>query len=98
MGLGMVLWMQPSTANQELFPHNTRLQLYQVSAVTQGTDAQAEVTVRLEEDSKTANGQGTDTDTMVASVSLCACFKQVAGQAGKTGRPRFRPSNSRCAL
>ena len=53
---------------QELFPHNTRLQLYQVSAVTQGTDAQAEVTVRLEEDGKTVNGQGTDTDTMVASV------------------------------
>ena len=53
---------------KELFPHNTRLQLYQVSAVTQGTDAQAEVTVRLEEDGKTVNGQGTDTDTMVASV------------------------------
>lgn len=53
---------------KELFPHNTRLQLYQVSAVTQGTDAQAEVTVRLEENGKTVNGQGTDTDTMVASV------------------------------
>ena len=53
---------------KELFPHNTRLQLYQVSAVTQGTDAQAEVTVRLEEDGKTVNGQGADTDTMVASV------------------------------
>ena len=45
-------------------PH---LQLYQVHAVTQGTDAQAEVTVRLEEDGKTVNGQGADTDTMVAS-------------------------------
>ena len=53
---------------KELFPHNTRLQLYQVSAVTQGTDAQAEVSVRLEENGKTVNGQGTDTDTMVASV------------------------------
>ncbi len=48
----------------ELTPH---LQLYQVHAVTQGTDAQAEVTVRLEEDGKTVNGQGADTDTMVAS-------------------------------
>ena len=46
---------------------NPRLQLYQVHAVTQGTDAQAEVTVRLEEDGKTVNGQGADTDTMVAS-------------------------------
>ena len=36
--------------------------------MTQGTDAQAEVTVRLEEDGKTVNGQGADTDTMVASV------------------------------
>ena len=53
---------------KELFPHDTRLQLYQVSAVTQGTDAQAEVSVRLEENGKTVNGQGTDTDTMVASV------------------------------
>ncbi|MEQ8194228.1 MAG: 2-isopropylmalate synthase [Rhodospirillales bacterium] len=55
-------------AIKELFPHGARLQLYQVHAVTQGTDAQAEVTVRLEEDGKTVNGQGADTDTMVASV------------------------------
>jgi len=52
-----------------LFPHNARLQLYQVNAVTQGTDAQAEVSVRLEEDGKTVNGQAADTDTMVASVN-----------------------------
>jgi 2-isopropylmalate synthase len=50
-----------------LFPHDCRLQLFQVNAVTQGTDAQAEVTVRLEENGKTVNGQGADTDTMVAS-------------------------------
>ena len=55
-------------AVKELFPHSARLQLYQVNAVTQGTDAQGEVTVRLEEDGKTVNGQGADTDTMVASV------------------------------
>jgi 2-isopropylmalate synthase len=54
-------------AIKALFPHDTRLQLYQVHAVTQGTDAQAEVTVRLEENGKTVNGQGADTDTMVAS-------------------------------
>jgi 2-isopropylmalate synthase len=51
-----------------LFPHNARLQLYQVHAVTGGTDAQAEVTVRLEEDGRTVQGRGADTDTMVASV------------------------------
>ena len=51
----------------ELFPHDANLQLFQVHAVTEGTDAQAEVTVRLEENGKTVNGQGADTDTLVAS-------------------------------
>ncbi len=35
--------------DQDLFPHEAMLQLFQVHAVTEGTDAQAEVTVRLEE-------------------------------------------------
>ena len=52
---------------KELTGYYPHLQLYQVHAVTEGTDAQAEVTVRLEEDGKTVNGQGADTDTMVAS-------------------------------
>lgn len=50
-----------------LFPHNARLQLYQVHAVTEGTDAQAEVSVRLEENGRTVNGMAADTDTLVAS-------------------------------
>jgi 2-isopropylmalate synthase len=54
-------------AIKTLFPHAVKLQLYQVHAVTEGTDAQAQVTVRLEEDGKTVNGQGADTDTLVAS-------------------------------
>ena len=54
-------------AIKELVPHDAKLQLYQVHAVTEGTDAQAEVTVRLEESGKTVNGQGADTDTLVAS-------------------------------
>jgi 2-isopropylmalate synthase len=54
-------------AIKALVPHAARLQLYQVHAVTEGTDAQAEVTVRLEEDGKSVNGQGADTDTLVAS-------------------------------
>jgi 2-isopropylmalate synthase len=54
-------------AIKTLFPHETHLQLYQVHAVTEGTDAQARVTVRLEEGGKTVNGQGADTDTLVAS-------------------------------
>jgi 2-isopropylmalate synthase len=54
-------------AIKALVPHEVKLQLYQVSAVTHGTDAQAEVTVRLEEDGKTVNGQGAEPDTLVAS-------------------------------
>lgn len=51
-----------------LWPHEARLQLYQVSAITEGPDAQATVTVRIEEDGRIATGQSADTDTVVASV------------------------------
>ena len=55
-------------AIREIVPHpDATLQLYQVHAITGGTDAQAEVTVRLEEKGKTVSGQGTDADTLVAS-------------------------------
>jgi 2-isopropylmalate synthase len=56
-------------AIRAIVPHDARLALYQVSAVTEGTDAQAEVTVRLEADAdgKIATGRGADTDTLVAS-------------------------------
>jgi 2-isopropylmalate synthase len=50
-----------------LVPHSARLQLYQVHAVTEGTDAQATVSVRMEEDGKIVTGQSADTDTVVAS-------------------------------
>ena len=54
-------------AIKELVPHTATLQLYQVNAVTEGTDAQAGVTVRLAENGRSVNGQGADTDTLVAS-------------------------------
>ncbi|MBB3064743.1 2-isopropylmalate synthase [Limibacillus halophilus] len=54
-------------AIRSIVPHEAKLQLYQVHAVTGGTDAQAQVTVRLEEDGKTVIGQGADHDTLVAS-------------------------------
>ena len=54
-------------AIKALFPHEAELQLYQVHAVTQGTDAQAEVSVRLAENGRTVTGRGADTDTLVAS-------------------------------
>jgi len=54
-------------AIKKLVPHEAKLQLYQVHAVTAGTDAQAEVTVRLDEGGKSVNGQGADADTLCAS-------------------------------
>ena len=54
-------------AVRQLVPNSARLALYQVHAVTEGTDAQATVSVRLEEDGKIATGQSADTDTVVAS-------------------------------
>ena len=52
-----------------LYPHDVNLQLYQVHAVTEGTDAQATVSVRIEEKGKTTVGQAADTDTLVASAN-----------------------------
>ena len=54
-------------AVKALFPHEARLQLYQVHAVTEGTDAQATVSVRMEENGRIVTGQSADTDTVVAS-------------------------------
>ena len=49
-------------------PNEAQLELYQVHAVTEGTDAQATVSVRLQEDGRIVTGSSADTDTIVASV------------------------------
>ena len=54
-------------AIKALVPHEARLALYQVHAVTEGTDAQATVSVRLEEEGKIVTAQSAATDTVVAS-------------------------------
>ncbi|MHA1547274.1 MAG: 2-isopropylmalate synthase [Alphaproteobacteria bacterium] len=54
-------------AIKALYPHEANLPLYQVHAVTGGTDAQAEVSVRLEKEGHTVTGRSADTDTLVAS-------------------------------
>jgi 2-isopropylmalate synthase len=43
------------------------LLLYSVNSITTGTDAQGEVTVRLSKGGRIVNGQGADTDIVVAS-------------------------------
>ena len=52
---------------KKVFPHSALLQHFQIHAVTEGTDAQATVSVRLEEAGKIVTGQSSDTDTVVAS-------------------------------
>ena len=54
-------------AIREVVPTTAKLDLYQVHAVTGGTDAQAKVSVRLKGEGIIATGQGADTDTLVAS-------------------------------
>jgi 2-isopropylmalate synthase len=50
-----------------LVPHEAVLELYQVHAVTEGTDAQAEVSVRLSADDRSVTSRAADPDTLVAS-------------------------------
>ena len=55
-------------AIHKLVPHRAKLALFQVHAVTEGTDAQAEVSVRLEdEEGKQVTARAADPDTLVAS-------------------------------
>jgi 2-isopropylmalate synthase len=72
-------------AIQQMIPHEARLELYQVHAVTEGTDAQAEVSVRLaDENGKLVTGRAADPDTMVASAKayIVALNKLTKGKSG----------------
>jgi 2-isopropylmalate synthase len=53
----------------QLIPHQAKLELYQVHAVTEGTDAQAEVSVRLQDvqEGRSVTARAADPDTLVAS-------------------------------
>ena len=67
----------------------SELLLYSVNAITTGTDAQGEVTVRLSKDGRIVNGQGADTDIVVASAKaylnalnkLCSGHEKLNPQA-----------------
>ena len=54
-------------AIEQIVASGTELQLYSVNNITSGTDAQGEVTVRLSKGGRIVNGQGADTDIVVAS-------------------------------
>ncbi|MBF9024793.1 2-isopropylmalate synthase [Rhodobacterales bacterium HKCCD6035] len=76
-------------AVKQAFPHSARLQLYQVHAVTEGTDAQATVSVRMEEEGRIATAQSADTDTVVASVkAYINALNRLILRRGKAGGDR----------
>lgn len=54
-------------AIESIVDTGTELQLYSVNNITSGTDSQGEVTVRLEKGGRIVNGQGADTDIVIAS-------------------------------
>ena len=61
---------------KKLYKHEVKLQLYQVHAVTEGTDAQATVSVRIEEEGKT-NSRSSSRYRYFSCLSRCLfkCFK-----------------------
>ncbi len=54
-------------AIESVVKSEAELELYSVNAITKGTESQGEVTVRLAKDGRIVNGQGADTDIIVAS-------------------------------
>ena len=73
-------------AVKQIYPHDAVLQLYQVHAVTEGTDAQATVSVRMEEEGRIATGQAADTDTILASVrAYVGALNRLRTRRGQVG-------------
>jgi len=71
----------------------SRLLTYSVKSITGGTDAQGEVSVRLEEGGKTAIGHGADTDIIVASArAYLNALNKLAYWASKQADPTQKVS------
>jgi 2-isopropylmalate synthase len=71
-------------AIESIVETGTTLKLYSVNAITSGTDAQGEVTVRLEQGGHVVNGAGADTDIVIASA------KAYLNAINKLAQPRAR--------
>src|SRR5690242_13501544 len=70
-----------------MVPHEATLELYQVHAVTEGTDAQAEVSVRLSENGRSVTARGADPDTLVASAkAYLGALNKLVARAQRSGR------------
>ena len=66
------------SAISKLIPHTANLELYQVQAVTNGSDAQANVLVRLQQNNRIFSANGADTDVLVASaIAYINCLEKL---------------------
>ncbi|MGB0663477.1 MAG: 2-isopropylmalate synthase [Pontibacterium sp.] len=64
------------------------LQLYSVNAVTEGTDSQGEVSVRLEKGGRIVNGVGADTDIIIASAKAYIHALNLMESNGEKAHPQ----------
>jgi 2-isopropylmalate synthase len=66
------------SAINQLIPNDATLELYQVQAVTEGTDSQAIVIVRLKQDNRIFSANGSDTDVLAASaIAYINCLDKI---------------------
>ena len=65
-------------AIDKIIPHEAKLELYKVEAVTAGTDAQAHVLVRLNHNNRIYSATGADTNVLVASaIAYINCLQKL---------------------
>jgi 2-isopropylmalate synthase len=78
-------------AIHQLVPHEAKLELFQVHAVTEGTDAQAEVSVRLSDRGRSYTAKGADPDTLVASAkAYLGALNKLTGKLQKSAAGESR--------
>ncbi|MBK9160824.1 MAG: 2-isopropylmalate synthase [Nitrosomonadales bacterium] len=75
-------------AIEQIVNSGTELLLYSVNNITSGTDAQGEVTVRLARGGRIVNGQGADTDIVVASAKAYLNALNKLHSSGERAHPQ----------
>lgn len=77
-------------AIEQVVHSGAELLLFSVNNITSGTDAQGEVTVRLAKDGRTVNGQGADTDIVIASAKAYVnAVNRLGSAAAQRAHPQF---------
>ena len=77
------------SAIEQVVASGSELLLFSVSNISQGGDAQGEVLVRLRKDGHIVNGQGADTDIVVASAKAYVnALNRLAAEPGRRGHPQ----------